>query len=328
MEEVGQKKQILYEIKKTTIMITSTLSREQISQKPQTVLSRQEINKKGLQKQFYFKSVAPSFGEIISRYIFEWIFQNPFPSQYPFFLGGQELDGFNAELMIAFEHQGPYHDPYHKLGAWDGHFKDKFKQEICNENGVILIQVPCINTNKEDISIGLDNIIKQLNDYKISTRLNDMEINEYQKEQQILLEELYNLRKKLMNHKFKSISDYQLFEDSFFMKVQQSTFYFSSVGKNRDDVSYYGRWKESQKYWEDRILQANDGWIKKIYYNLSQMAIVYYDQKCQQSHIIEVYRMNSKSAYNIWLERYLEEYSYINDLTWKQKVQRRFLLAQ
>lgn len=268
-------------------------------------LSRSEMLSRGLEKRFYFKSVSPSFGEIICRKIFEWIFNKSFPSQYPIFLGDQELDGFNAELMIAFEHQGIYHNPLHTFGRWDGQFKDKFKEEICNENGVYLIQIPCIDSGLKNINIGFENILKQLNQYNIRTRLEDIETCYLENHKEIFLQELYNLRKKLLNNKFKNKYDYFLFEDSTFIKPNISTFYFSFGERNFLNTSICSDETEL----ENRITHwIQYGYKYKIYNTLTHKVLIITDHDYCPINVS--YKLRISKGYNIydvWCKRYEKE---------------------
>lgn len=95
-----------------------------------------------------------SNGERITRRVFETLFGKPFKRVRPDFLFNPEtkrnleLDGYNEELKIAFEYNGPqhYHYPnafvkteqeFHKLLR-----RDRFKLERCNELGIYLVIVP------------------------------------------------------------------------------------------------------------------------------------------------------------------------------------------
>jgi hypothetical protein len=72
-----------------------------------------------------------------------------FPKRRPDFLKGQELDGYNAEMALAFEFQGVQHekvspgvvpeDDEEKLAARQA--ADDRKRDLCKENGIELIEV-------------------------------------------------------------------------------------------------------------------------------------------------------------------------------------------
>jgi thiol-disulfide isomerase/thioredoxin len=89
--------------------------------------------------------------ETICRKFFERIFKRSFPKSYPEWLvnklGNQmELDGYCKELGIAFEYQGIQHrrkafgknkEEIEKIKK-----EDKLKAKLCNQNGIILLQIP------------------------------------------------------------------------------------------------------------------------------------------------------------------------------------------
>jgi len=92
-------------------------------------------------------------GEKICRYFFETLFKNKFITCRPNFLKNPktnhnlELDGYCAELGIAFEHQGRQH---YEAGNWKMtnddllylKYKDRLKKKLCKLAGVKLIVIP------------------------------------------------------------------------------------------------------------------------------------------------------------------------------------------
>ena len=97
------------------------------------------------------------FGERVCRIFFEQLFKKKFPKAYPKWLvndrGNQmELDGYCADLRLAFEHHGQQHynistpfvkdtDKLSKTKA-----SDELKRELCKKRGIHLIEIPEIGT--------------------------------------------------------------------------------------------------------------------------------------------------------------------------------------
>lgn len=82
-----------------------------------------------------------SAGETITRHIFEATYGVLFPSCRPDFLktdlgGTLELDGYNAELALAFEYQGPHHDLPDQME------RDREKRERCKAFNIQLFEIP------------------------------------------------------------------------------------------------------------------------------------------------------------------------------------------
>jgi len=97
---------------------------------------------------------SAGFGERVVLHFFQLLFNKPFPKIRPDWLRGSikgpalELDGYNKELALAFEHQGSQHynlDPIfsntvEKLAAQKK--RDALKLRLCEMNGVTLITIP------------------------------------------------------------------------------------------------------------------------------------------------------------------------------------------
>jgi len=91
-------------------------------------------------------------GEQVTRFIFESLSGELFPTKRPDWLrlpGNKrslELDGFNENLKVAFEHQGRQHYQSNKLNSRffnDSVLKnDRDKLEICKQMGVKVLEVP------------------------------------------------------------------------------------------------------------------------------------------------------------------------------------------
>ena len=83
------------------------------------------------------------------RAVFESIFHTGFPLKHPHWLkssrGGRlELDGYSAELKLAFEYQGFRH--YRERNRFAAHFasvkrRDEEKAASCAEHGIMLIPI-------------------------------------------------------------------------------------------------------------------------------------------------------------------------------------------
>jgi len=100
-----------------------------------------------------FKKTKQWKHETKCRDIFENLFKKPFPSVRPHFLKRSngynlELDGFNSELLIAFEYQGIQHvkftSKFHKTISdfKDQQQRDEEKKLMCLKANVKLIEIP------------------------------------------------------------------------------------------------------------------------------------------------------------------------------------------
>jgi hypothetical protein len=96
---------------------------------------------------------AKGSGEECVRICFERIFRRKFPKVWLDWMlsdSGRslELDGFNAGMGVAFEHQGQHH--YHHRGLFyrkAGQFQrrlalDKRKHRLCRQRGIRLVKIP------------------------------------------------------------------------------------------------------------------------------------------------------------------------------------------
>lgn len=101
-------------------------------------------------------SCKTSKGESICRVYLEHIFQKKFPKSRPKWLkiNNQqcELDGYNEDLKIGFEHHGAYHfeiDGYYSETEADLKYrqqKDLDKIKLCHKQGVKVLVIPEIPT--------------------------------------------------------------------------------------------------------------------------------------------------------------------------------------
>lgn len=92
--------------------------------------------------------------ERLARHAFETLLERPFKKARPSWLRnpktgrGLELDGFNAELGLAFEYQGDQHYKVVKPFKMDDarlqrqQYRDALKKRLCTEHGVQLCEVP------------------------------------------------------------------------------------------------------------------------------------------------------------------------------------------
>lgn len=90
---------------------------------------------------------VPSKSEDRVREIFEEIFNAKFPTVNPDWLGGLELDGYNAKLGVGFEFQGPQHTKYSSkydddyLGYARRVTDDRYKIAMSEDMGKCLVIV-------------------------------------------------------------------------------------------------------------------------------------------------------------------------------------------
>jgi hypothetical protein len=99
------------------------------------------------------KKCSQGLSERLCTAFFEDKFGAPFKSVKPKWLMGPnnyplELDGYNEELKLAFEHQGLQHyvmvpHMHRKVSRFEETQKnDVYKVEKCNERGILLVQIP------------------------------------------------------------------------------------------------------------------------------------------------------------------------------------------
>ncbi|MFX1294283.1 MAG: hypothetical protein ACFFD2_05420 [Promethearchaeota archaeon] len=112
-----------------------------------------EMTPNSVKKGQWCHDCSQGVSERVCRKLFETIFKKDFPKSRPEWLvndrGNQmELDGYNKELRLAFEYQGGQHYKYveyfHKSmkNFEQRQAADKVKREMCEKNGVTLIEIP------------------------------------------------------------------------------------------------------------------------------------------------------------------------------------------
>ena len=95
--------------------------------------------------------------EKLCRTIITNITNLKYQKKKPKFLNGLELDGYNKDLQITFEYNGPQHYKYiphfHRNGIKDflsQHLRDRLKKHLCKINGVELIIIPYIYDYRDE----------------------------------------------------------------------------------------------------------------------------------------------------------------------------------
>ena len=115
------------------------------------------MNSNSVQQGQWCSDCSSSRGERMCRMAFEQIFGLPFPRKKPKWLKNEagnlmELDGYCEKLSLAFEHHGNQH--YSKGNLFvqtnkelaDRIYADKYKRNLCEQNGITLIEIPEIGT--------------------------------------------------------------------------------------------------------------------------------------------------------------------------------------
>lgn len=186
-----------------------------------------------------------SFGEKFSRIYFEKYFKKQFNKIRPDWLIGingkkLELDGYNEELKIAFEHQGDQHyDTNHPLNQMNQNpnttiENDKIKNKLCKENKIQLIYIPQLR-HRVGIT-GNKNLLRQiLVDHGFTENIN-IEIT--QKELNTSrLEKIYNTIKLLVESKEGKLLDNIYISDSSPIQIicKQNHKFITTAGRLKSD---------------------------------------------------------------------------------------------
>ena len=123
-------------------------------------------------------------GESLARLILEHLLEISLPSCYLDFMEGLQLDGYNAERKIAFEYQGYQHytedSHYHTdLSGFNSQLeRDKAKKELCDKNGITLIEIFEFKTIRLGrIELFVRQVQKKLKEHKIEYNSAPFELN-------------------------------------------------------------------------------------------------------------------------------------------------------
>jgi hypothetical protein len=241
---------------------------------PKIRYTEQYIIDKTTPREYYGKKQS-TYGEMISKYTFEWIFNKSFPTQYPEFLGNMELDGLNAELKIAFEHQGPWHDMNFCQWKYETSLKDDYKLEMCQENDIILFQIPCINKGDKNIKRGVEFILKNLDDKNITTRFDEMLPSEFLNEKNAFIQKLLKISfiKENNDKYFIKPNIQSIWDENYEIKCQGlggDKSYYQWVLQNLYKLMFYKRvWLE--KYYKKKLIdftkeQINEQILRSVYF--------------------------------------------------------------
>lgn len=143
---------------------------------------QKSYNQKNYNSSYSVKKRGPpkeSKGEIECKRVLEKIFRVSFDKYRPDFLrntvtslgldeNNLELDCYNPDLRLAVEYNGVQHYKYipffHKTkdSFYNQRYRDYMKRELCDKNGIVLIEVP-YTVKVEEIE---EYLIKKLQVYK------------------------------------------------------------------------------------------------------------------------------------------------------------------
>ena len=111
---------------------------------------RFEYPLKSITKNYEWCPLCKHTTERKCKFIFEDLLNKTFKPSAPKFLEGLRFDGYNEELKLAFEYQGIQHFKvmnrhFHHQGKKDfiaQKLRDQKKRDLCERNGIDLIEIP------------------------------------------------------------------------------------------------------------------------------------------------------------------------------------------
>lgn len=130
------------------------LARDYTSEEINNIIEANKLRSDKKKQKYHARKKVKSRGESICRDYLENAFDVKFPNCRPEWLVNPEtgykleLDCYNEELKIAVEYNGEQHyvfpNVFHKTKEqFDAQIRrDKYKEQLCKENGVVLISVP------------------------------------------------------------------------------------------------------------------------------------------------------------------------------------------
>jgi len=179
-----------------------------------------------------------SVSEEICRYVFEQMFNVIFlPTRFEWLVNERgnklELDGYNAELKLAFEHNGAYHykeifKPLHEIQK-----NDLIKKTLCKQYGITLIVVPQLYDEilPEDLHIFIEKECSQLNTFINKNYILDINQCHKDRSKNVVKEIEGRIREKqgiLVKIKFEEIT-------RIIIRCKEGHEWCSSLGQLRDD---------------------------------------------------------------------------------------------
>lgn len=237
-------------------------------------------------------NVSMKRGEKIVREYFEKLFNKRFPSVRPKWLTHKngfplELDGYNDELQIAFEHQGMQHDifieHFHQSAKSYKELqeRDNFKINKCKEEGVLLILIPELFRKLDPLELPsyIDSIISKTSHAKSIKNKPDIAkiIKEYYSNYDILPYD----QAKLVMHQFRitSKNEYKIFCSSgklpnnipkdakdFYEKTAEwiswPDYLGSSYGGRKSE--YFWDYKKAKEYVSSLNLKSINEWLQFV----------------------------------------------------------------